>query len=183
MKDVFRYRVIAAYLMNFAWLVAEPVYKSYYGTLDSLAFAIIGIWVAIISLSQKWLRAKFSIIQLLKILVITDIAYMIVLPILAYSGVKYLLLFELLADGPYLALVRANSAKMESIYLGKFKPVVIERLRSELTQRFLYVNLLGLTAGGIIGYITNNLFAIVIIKVMIMAIGVYFEIKSLKSEK
>jgi len=180
-KYTFKFRFYAGLVMMFAWTVSSPIFKTYYGLLDAALFGVIGMWVAIVGLSQKWLRENFTVIELLKMLIIFDILFVIATTILVNINIKWLLIFELLADGPYFALLKAQSAKMENLYLGRFKPTQIEKIRNSLTQTQLWANLFGLASGALLGWLTQDIIIAVLVRNILIIGGIILELKAIKA--
>jgi len=179
-KSTFIRRYQAGLVMNFAWVVSTPIFKTYYNLIEAWMFGIISAWVALFGLMQKYLRQNFNIRELMVYTIIFDLIVMIASVVLVNINVKYLLLFELLADGPYFALLRATGAKLNNLYLGRFKPTLIEKFSMELEQRSIWVNLFGMLGGAVLGYITSDIVVAVYTRVFFMAIGVYLELLALK---
>jgi len=180
-KRTFKLRFYAGLIMVFAWTISGPIFKTYYNLLDTVIFGVIGIWVAVVGLSQKWLRTQFMVVQLLKMLIVFDIFFVIVTSILAEIDVRWLLLFELLADGPYFALLRAQSAKMESLYLSRFSPMRIEKIKNSLTQTQTWVNLFGLATGAVLGWFTQDIVFAVMARNVLMVVGIMIEVLAIKN--
>jgi len=181
-KCTFKLRFYAGLVMIFAWTISGPIFKTYYNLLDAVIFGMIGVWVAIVGLSQKWLRMQFTVIQLLKMLIAFDIFFAIATTVLVEIDVRWLLLFELLADGPYFALLRAQSAKMESLYLGRFSPMRIEKLKNSLTQTQTWVNLFGLATGAVLGCFTQNIIVAVMARNVLMFAGTMMNLLAIKNK-
>jgi len=180
-KETFKLRILAGFVMSFAWTISSPIFKTYYGLLDAVIFGVVGVWVALIGLSQGWLRKKFTVKQMLMMLVAFDIFFVIATSILVNVNIKWLLLFELLADGPYFALLNAQSAKMKSLYLGKFKPETIEKISNKLTQEMIWVNLFGLASGAVLGWLTQDIVVAVMTRNILIIVGIIFELKAIKA--
>jgi len=180
-KETFKFRVLAGFVMSFAWTVSNPIFKTYYGLLDAAIFGVVGVWVALVGLSQGWLRKKFTVKQMLTMLVVFDIFFVVATSLLVNMNIKWLLLFELLADGPYFALLNAHSAKLKSLYLGKFKPETIEKISNKLTQKSIWVNLFGLASGAVLGWLTQDIMVAVLMRNILIIIGIIFELKAIKA--
>ena len=180
-KKMFRFRMMATYFMVVSWTLSGPVLKTYFNLLPTLFFSVIGIWVMIIGLSQKWLRKNLTIEKLLLLVIILDTVFITGTMIFNIEkNIKYLLIFHMVMDGPYHALLTASVGKLESYYIGKFKPVYQETIRATITNRKIYSTLIGLSLGGILSTVLN-VYNILWVMIVVMSIGVILEIKALRS--
>lgn len=180
-KTIFKNRLIATYLMALAWTISGPIMKVYYGELPAWFFSIVGIWVLVIKLAQSPLRKRFSVVKLLKMVIAADIFYMIVMLLLiSLHDIKYIIIFEEVIMGPYVALLIAADGKLDSYYVGKFKPYQQELIRSKITNNRQWMSILGFTTSAILTLVTG-VYGILIIQLLIMVPGVYLEIKAVKA--
>ena len=182
MKEMFRYRLFAGYIMVIAWTVSSPILKTYYNLLPSAFFGIVGIWILITGLSQKWLRKNISIRNLILMLIVLDISYMVVMSLLNLThNIKYMLVFDSVVDGPYMAILVATSAKLETYYLSKFKAQTQDTLKSTIYNNRIWMNIIGLTIGTLLSFVMS-VFMIIWVKMLLMVIGIWLEIKSIKAK-
>ena len=180
-KELFKSRLIATYLMAVAWTISGPVMKIYYGELPSWFFSVVGIWALVIGLSQKPLRKKFSVVKLLKMVIAADVIYILAMIVLiSLQNIKGIIIFEEIIMGPYAALLIAADGKLDSFYVGKFKPYQQELIRSRITNNRKWMSILGFTISALLTLVTG-VYGILIIQLLIMIPGVYLEIKAVKS--
>lgn len=180
-KEIFKSRLIATYLMALAWTISGPIMKIYYGELPAWFFSVVGIWVLVIKLAQGPLRKKFSVVQLLKMVVVADIFYMVTMAILlSLHDIKNIIIFEEIIMGPYVALLIAADGKLDSYYVGKFKPYQQDLIRSKITNNRQWMSILGFTISAILTLVTD-VYGILLIQLLIMVPGVYLEIKAIKA--
>ena len=166
--------------MIISWAISLPTLKTYYNLLPSVFFGVVGVWVLITGLSQKWLRKNISIRNLMLIVIVLDVVYISGMFILNLNhNIKYMLIFNSVVDGPYMAILVATSAKLETYYLSKFKAQTQDTLKSTIYNNRIWMNIIGLTIGTLLSFVTN-LFLIMYIKLFLMIIGVWLEIKSIK---
>jgi len=182
MKEMFKHRLLAGYVMVIAWTVSSPILKTYYNLLPSVFFGIVGIWVLITGLSQKLLRKNVSIRNLMLIVIVLDAVYMSGMSILNLThSIKHMLIFDSVIDGPYMAVLVATSAKLETYYLGRFRAKTQDNLKSIIYNKRIWANIVGLSIGTLLSFVIN-VYLIVWVKMFLMAIGVWLEIKSIKTK-
>ena len=179
-KRMFKLRLIASYLMVASWTLSGPILKTYFNLLSSTFFGIIGIWALMIGLLQKPIRLKYSIEQLLVIVVLVDILYIIGAGILNYIGnIKMLLMYDMFLDGPYMAILTATDGKLEALYLGRLKPVYQNKIDAVIKNNIIYARLIGLIIGSLLPFVTN-VYGVVWVRLLTMSIAVVFELKALR---
>ena len=179
-KKVFKLRLAASYLMIASWTLSGPILKTYFNLLSSSFFGIIGIWALVIGLLQKPIRLKYSIQQLLVIVVLVDILYIVGTGILNYIGnIKMLLIYDMFLDGPYMAVLMATGGKLEALYLGRFKPAYQNRIAASIKNKIIYARIIGLIIGSILPYVMN-VYGVVWIRLLTMSVAVVFELKALR---
>ena len=179
-KKMFKTRLLAIYVMIVAWTISSPVLKTFYSLLPTWFFSIVGIWVLVAGLLQRPLRNKLSIPVLMKLVITLDIIYMIatIYFVLTHS-VKGMLVFDEIIMGPYMASLLALDGKLESYYLGRFKPLFQDLIRSKITNNKQYSKIVGFILAAIAS-MWLNVYEILTLQVLIMFIGVILEIKSLR---
>jgi len=180
MKEMFKYRLFAGYVMIIAWTISSPILKTYYNLLPSSFFGVAGIWILVTGLSQRWLRKNVSIRNLMIMVILLDIGYMIAMSLLNLThNIKYMLVFDSVVDGPYMAILVATSAKMETYYLGRFKIETQDNIKSVIHNKRIWMNITGLSIGTLLSFVIN-VYSIMWVKMFLMGIGVWLEIKSIK---
>jgi len=181
-KNGFKYRLYAMYTGIIAWSIDTPLMKHYFGLMPPEFWGVVGIWGTLIMLFQKKLREALDLRRLLILLILTDLIYLTVMGTLAITkNLKGMLIFESVYDGYYMLVVFAFSNKATNIYLSKFKGHIQEALRTSIDQNKFKASLLGLTIATLLSFIINIYIAI-FIKILLLSIIVYFEVKILKSE-
>ena len=179
-KHLFKFRMMAVYIMVLAWSLSGPILKTYFNLLPSAFFGIIGIWVMMVGLTQKWLRKNFSVEQLLLFVIITDIVFIVGTGILNYQkDIKDMLIFHMIIDGPYHALMIASAGKLESYYLSKFSSKVQDGIRATIMNNKTYAAIIGLIIGSLLPFVMN-VYGIVWVDLVMMIIGVWLEMKALR---
>jgi len=179
-KRLFKFRLLASYIMVLAWTMSGPVLKTYFNLLPSTFFGVVGIWALTISLLQRPLRSKFSVEQLLLMTIIVDVLFITGASIINYfKDIKLLLIYDMVLDGPYMAVLIATDGKLQSYYLGKFKPYYQDKIRASVMNKVTYAKLVGLAIGSLIPFITD-VYGVVWCKTGLMAIAVWFELKALR---
>ena len=179
-KYFFKFRMMAVYIMVMAWSLSGPILKTYFNLLPSAFFGIVGIWVMIVGLTQKWLRNKFTVEQLLLFVIIVDIIFIVGTGILNYQkNIKDMLIFHMVIDGPYHALIIASTGKLESYYLSKFTSKVQDGIRATIANNKTYGAIIGLVVGSLLPFVTD-VFGVVWVDLVLMIIGVWLEMKALR---
>ena len=179
-KHLFKFRLLASYIMVVAWTMSGPILKTYFNLLPSTFFGVVGIWALVISLLQKPLRSRFSVEQLLVLTIIVDILFIGGVAIINYfRDVKMLLIYDMVLDGPYMAVLIATDGKLQSYYLGRFKPYYQDSLRSSIMNKVTYAKLIGLVIGSILPFIMD-VYGVVWCKIILMVVAVGFELKALR---
>ena len=179
-KKQFTNRMIAVYIAIVAWGISGPVLKTYFNLLPPVAFSVLGLWVMVVSLSQKYLRRKFNIVALMKMLMFVDLIYLTVIGFLNYThNIRDLIVFDFILDGFYGALIIATTDKIQSFYIGKFKPGAQDRIRATITNNKQYASIIALVLAGILGML-YDVYTIIWIKLITLFVVVYFEYKSIK---
>jgi len=179
-KHLFKFRLLASYIMVVAWTMSGPILKTYFNLLPSTFFGVVGIWALIVSLSQKPLRSKYSVEQLLMLTIIVDVLFIGGAAVINYfKDIKMLLIYDMVLDGPYMAVLIATDGKLQSYYLGRFKPSQQDSLRSSIMNKITYVKLIGLIIGSILPF-TMDVYGVVWCKIILMTVAVGFELKALR---
>ena len=179
-KKAFKLRLTAGYLMVASWTLSGPILKTYFNLLSPTFFGIIGIWALMIGLLQKPIRLKYSIQQLLVTVVLLDILYIIGTGILNYIGnIKLLIIYDMVLDGPYLAILMATDGKLEALYLGRFKPAYQNKIGASIKNRMTVARIIGLIIGSILAYVMN-VHGVIWVRLLVMSVGVIFELKALR---
>ena len=179
-KKQFKYRMLSIYSSIIIWSITGPVLKTYFNLLPSVLFSILGLWIMVVSLSQKWLRENYSIISLMKGLIVIDILYAVIIGVLNYNGnIKSIIIVDFVMDGFYTAFLIATSDKLQSYYIGKFKPDTQDRIRATIMNRKQYSAIAGLVLAGIVSLLFN-VYEIIWLKLMGLGVVMYFEINSIK---
>ena len=179
-KEQFRYRMYALYVAVLAWGVSGPVLKTYFNLLSSTAIAVLSLWVMFVGLSQKYLRAKYSITSLMKMLIAVDVAYSVAAVVfILMHNIKYMLIADLVISGFYTAVTTALSNKLQSYYIGRFRPMFQDKIRATITNNKQYSAIVALILAGVLGLVFG-IYQIMWIKVGLLIIVVYLELKSLK---
>ena len=179
-KELFKFRLFAVYIIALSWSMTGPVLKTFFNLLPSQFFGIVGIISMIIALGQKPLRKYLNIKQLLWLLITFDTVYLIGTSWFNYEqDVKGLLIFHMCLDGFYGAVVTATSGKIESLYLGRFKPGIQDRLRGTIINIKMYYGILGLALGALLPYFLS-VFGVIWVNIFLTAIAIVLEIKAAK---
>jgi len=179
-KHLFRFRLLASYIMVVAWTMSGPVLKTYFNLLPSTFFGVVGIWALIVSLLQKPLRSKFNVEQLLVLTIVIDVLFISGAAVINYfKDIKLLLVYDMVLDGPYMAVLIATDGKLQSYYLGRFKPYYQDSLRSSIMNKVTYAKLIGLVIGSLLPFIMD-VYGVVWCKIVLMTIAVGFELKALR---
>ena len=179
-KHLFKFRLLTSYIMIVAWTISGPILKTYFNLLPSMFFGVVGIWVMLVTLMQKWLRRKFTVEQLLIMMMIADITFVVGASILAsFKDIKMLLVYDMILDGPYTAVLLAVDGKLESYYLSKFKPEVQDKIRGSVVNKRTYAKLIGLTIGSLLPFVMD-VYGVVWCRIILMTIAIGFELKALR---
>jgi len=179
-KHLFKFRLTTSYVMIVAWTISGPILKTYFDLLSSSFFGIVGVWTLLVTLLQKKLRKRFTVEQLLIMMMIVDITFVTGASIIAsFKDIKMLLIYDMILDGPYTAVLLAVDGKMESYYLSKFKPEIQDKLRGSVVNKRTYVKLIGLTIGSLLPFIMD-VYGVVWCRIILMTIAVGFELKALR---
>jgi len=179
-KHLFKFRLLASYIMVLAWTMSGPILKTYFNLLPSTFFGIVGIWALVISLTQKPLRSKYSVEQLLMMTIIVDVLFIGGAAVINYfKDIKMLLIYDMVLDGPYMAVLIATDGKLQSYYLGRFKLSNQDSLRSSIMNKRTYVKLIGLVLGSLLPFVMD-VYGVVWCKIILMTIAVGFEVKALR---
>ena len=180
-KYTYKLRLRAIMLMVVAWNITSPIFKTYFDLLPTTFFSIVGILVVLIGLFQKPLRKNLTVVQLMWLLISMDIFYIIGMSVLNYIGdIKYMLIFDMVIDGPYIALVMAANGQLESYYLSKFKPAIQDHFKATVMNLKQWSVLVGFSLAGVLSFILN-VHEIVWLKLIIMSVAVYLEYRSIKT--
>ena len=181
-KNGFKFRLYAMYIGIIAWSLDTPLMKQYFGLMPPEFWGVVGIWGTLIMLFQKKLREILNIKQLLLLLIVTDLFYLVIMGSLTLTeNLKGMLMFESVYAGYYMLVVFAFSNKATNIYLSKFGSSTQEMVRTSIDQNKFKASLLGLTIATLLSFIINVYIA-VFIKLILLSVIVYFEIKILKGE-
>ena len=181
-KMGFKYRLYAMYTGIIAWSLDTPLMKHYFGLMSPEFWGVVGIWGTLIMLFQKKLREILNIKQLLLLLIVTDLFYLIVMGgLTSTENLKGMLMFESVYTGYYMLVVFAFSNKATNMYLSKFRGPVQEMVRTSIDQNKFKASLLGLTMATLLSFVIN-IYIAVFIKLILLSVIVYFEIKILKGE-
>ena len=181
MKVLFKSRMLSVYIAVLAWSMLGVVLKPEFKLLTPMFFSIAGVFVLIVGLSQKWLRKHLSVIQLLWLLILADLVYIVITAMFNYQyDLKHMIMFHQLYDGIYMSIITASVGKLESYYIGKFKPIYQETIRSTISNNRIYAMLLGLSAGGVLSYFLT-IHVIVYIHILLIVIGMINLLRALRS--
>ena len=179
-KVLYKNRLVAEYVMAFAWALTGPALKTFYGMFPEWFFSLAAIWILVVGLLQKPLRKRFSVVELLKIVIVADVVYMVVtVTLIALQNVKGLVIFDELAMGPYMALLMAAAGKLDSYYLGKFKSYQQEIIRSTVGNNKIKIRIAAFALSGLL-IMFLNIYGLLLIQIAVMSIGVYYEVKALR---
>lgn len=172
MKEIYKARLMTMFIMIFAWSMSGPILKTYFGLLNPTVLALMSIWVMVIKFTQSALR-KLSALKLLKISVVMDIIYVLAtaLIMLSSTDVKILLLFDLLYDGPYMVIINASSSNLENEFFEGYTAKRRTLIESAIDNVQLKYNIAGLIIGGMIGYIINDVYLIIMLRNAIILYG------------
>jgi len=180
-KKTFEIRLWAEWIFTFGWGLTTPIFKHSLNTIPVEILALAGIWVLMSSLSQKPLREKVSLKQLLWILIYTDLIYITGLVVfISVHNLTYLLMFEIIFEGPYMAILLASTSKLNIEYYNLFSKEEREKKDAYLKDISIKVKILAFIAGGILGYITDSIFIAFSIKICVIILGVLIELRALK---
>ena len=172
MKELFRARMQTMFIMVFAWSMSGPILKTYYGLLNPTILALMSIWVVIIKFAQKPLR-KHRALKLLKMSVVMDVIYVLATTaiMLSGAGVKTLLLFDLLYDGPYMVVIYAAESNLENEFFERYTADRRTMVESAVDNTRLKYNIAGLIIGGAIGFIVNDAYLIIALRNALILYG------------
>jgi len=175
-KEMFLARLKASIIVFMAWELAEPIYKSYYGYLSPTVISLLSILAVVANFLQKKL-VTFKIKSLLITLITIDLIYSLITLLEIFTIVdretlyKFLLITDLTTIALWGVVVISLRTKWESYYLGTFKPVFQTKIRTSVNLVFIKANLIGLTLGGILGYLNPSVELVTLIKVIALLTG------------
>ena len=179
-KVLYKNRLMAEYVMSFAWALSGPALKTFYGLFPGWFFSMVAVWVLAVGLSQKPLRKRFSVVKLLKMVIVGDLIYISVMLILILAhNIKGIIVFSEIAMGPYLALLMAAAGKLDSYYLGKFKSYQQEIIRSTVGNNRIKIRIAAFALSGLL-MMFMNIFGLLLLQIATMLIGIYYEVKALR---
>ncbi len=179
-KVLYKNRLMAEYVMGFAWALSGPALKTFYGLFPEWFFSMTAVWILVVGLLQKPLRKKFSVVELIKMVIVGDLIYIAVtLALVLLQNIKGMVIFDEIAMGPYMALLVAAAGKLDSYYLGKFKSYQQEIIRSTVGNNRIKIRIAAFALSGIL-MMFISIYELLLLQITAMAVGVYYEVKALR---